>query len=250
MRAAQSVMLALAVLLLSACTTTRQIADAGFQPPQGNYRLIVMQPDISVSVLTAGGMKEQREDWTNQARENVLNALAEQQAKRGGETKIAATRDDTGADSALAGELISLHRAVGEAVRLHKYSPLPLPTKAERFDWTLGPRSAEFGAKAGADYALFLNAQDSFSSGGRVALQALAVLGCGLGVCVVPGGGSQFAFASLVDLKTGQLVWCNTLLSSVGDIRTPEGSAKMVSALLDKMQTSTTPAKNSRRRKI
>jgi hypothetical protein len=59
------------------------------------------------------------EDWTNQARENVLEALIAQQAKRGGETKIAATREDTGADPALVGDLISLHRAVGEAVILH-----------------------------------------------------------------------------------------------------------------------------------
>ena len=34
---------------------TRQVADSGFRPPAGNYRVIVMQPDISVGVLTAGG---------------------------------------------------------------------------------------------------------------------------------------------------------------------------------------------------
>jgi hypothetical protein len=51
----------------------------------------------------------------------------------------------------------------------------------------------------------------------------------------VAQGGQQVAFASLVDLKTGQVVWFNTLASSVGDIRTQEGADKMVKTLLESM---------------
>lgn len=236
MKFARAALLVLAALLLSACTTTRRYADVSFEPPQGRYRLIVMQPDISVTVLTAGGMNEPREDWTSEARENVLKALIEQQAKRGGETKVAGTREDTGADPLLVEELMTLHRVVGQSVITHKYVPITrLPTKADIFDWTLGARAVEFGTAAQADYALFLNAQDSFASGGRNALIALGYLGCGFGVCLAPNGGQQFAFASLVDLKSGKVVWFNVLSSMVGDIRTPEGSAKMVEMLLDKM---------------
>ena len=46
----------------------------------------------------------------------------------------------------------------------------------------------------------------------------------------------QVAFASLVDLKTGQIVWFNTLAATSGDIRTPEGAQKMVNSLLDTME--------------
>lgn len=224
------------MLWLSACTTTRQVTDTDFRPPQGNYKLLVMQPDISVGVLTAGGAFEFREDWTAQATRNVLQSLTNQQASRGGQTKVAATREDTGADPALVADLVWLHAAVGQAVIMHKFAPQPLPTKDDRFDWTLGKAAVEFGAKTQYDYALFLHAQDSFSSGGRVALQIAGMLGCGLGVCVMPTGGTQAAFASLVDLKTGQIIWFNTLGSSVGDIRTPDGANKMVTELLDDMQ--------------
>lgn len=227
-------------LWLSGCTVTQHVADSGFRPPEGNYKLLVMQPDISVGVLTAGGAFEFREDWTDQATKNVVKSLTAQQARRGGQAKIAATREDTGADPALVADLVWLHNAVGQAVRMHKFAPQPLPTKKNRFDWTLGSSAVEFGVTTQYDYALFLHAQDSFSSGGRVALQIAGMLGCGLGVCVMPAGGSQAAFASLVDLKTGQIVWFNALGSSVGDIRTPEGADKMVSTLLDKMQ----PAKS------
>jgi hypothetical protein len=227
---------AAALVLFAGCTTTRQVADAGFRPPQGNYRLILMQPDISVGVLTAGGAIEPQEQWTNQARENVLKALVAQQAGRGGDTKVAATREEMGGDPEMVNDLMWLHKAVGRSIQLHKYSVYPLPTKKDRFDWTLGEKAVAFGDATHYDYALFLHAEDSFSSGGRVALQVAGFLTCMVGVCVAPTGGQQIAFASLVDLKTGQVVWFNVLASSVGDIRSPEGAAKMVDTLLDKMK--------------
>jgi hypothetical protein len=229
-------MLAAAALLLSACTYTRQLAGAGFNPPSGNYRLIVMQPDISVGLLTAGGIVEPNEQWTNQARENVLKAIIAQQAGRGGATTVAATRAEAGGNLEQVSDLINLHNAVGNSIKLHKYFGLDLPTKKDRFDWTLGEEAVAFGAATHNDYALFLHAEDSFSSGGRVAVQIAGMLSCLAGVCVAPAGGQQLAFASLVDLKTGNVVWFNVLASEVGDIRTPDGAAKMVNTLLDKMK--------------
>lgn len=232
--------------LLSACTMTQQMADTGFRPPSGNYRLIVMQPDISVGVLTAGGAVEPNEDWTNQARKNVLEAIATQQAGRGGVTKVAQSREDAGGDPAEVADLINLHNAVGTSIKLHKYLGLALPTKKDRFDWTLGDDAVKFGAATQYDYALFLHAEDSFTSGGRAALQVAGLLTCVIGVCVMPAGGQQVAFATLVDLKTGQVVWFNFLASSVGDIRTPDGAKKMVDALLDKMKAGKQASKTAK----
>ena len=67
---------ATASLALSACVQTRQIADVEFQPPQGDYSLIVMRPDVTVGSVTAGGLVEPRADWTEKARANLLKALA------------------------------------------------------------------------------------------------------------------------------------------------------------------------------
>jgi hypothetical protein len=219
------------MLWLTGCTVTNHVADSSFRPPRGNYKLLVMQPDISVGVLTAGGAFEFREDWTKEATRHVTSALSKQQYGRGGRTKVARSQEDVGADATLVADLVSLHTAVGQAVRMHKFGFAPLPTKQNRFDWTLGETAVQFGAATQYDYALFLHATDSFSSGGRVALQ---VLGAIAGVSAQ--GGSQAAFASLVDLKNGQVVWFNTLFSSVGDIRTAEGADKMVSSLLESMR--------------
>jgi hypothetical protein len=52
----------------------------------------------------------------------------------------------------------------------------------------------------------------------------------------LPPGGQYMAFASLVDLRNGKVIWFNTLVSSVGDMRTPEGAEKMVTTLLENMK--------------
>ncbi|MBV8972357.1 MAG: hypothetical protein JO290_08710 [Sphingomonadaceae bacterium] len=225
------------MILVAACSSTRQVADIGFTPPAGSYKLIVMRPDVSVGLLTASGIVEPREDWTEKARANVLAALVAQQAGRGGLTTVAATREEAGGDPAVLADLDRLHTAIGKTIELHKYSPLTLPTKASAFDWTLGEPAVAYGRTTGYDYALFFHASDSFASSGRVALQVLGFMGCAVGVCYIPHGGQQGAFASLVDLHTGRIVWFNVRQSSIGDMRTPDGAQVVVAGLLDKMKT-------------
>ena len=224
-------------LALGGCMSTRQVADVQFEPPQGNYSLIVMLPDVQVGSLTAGGLVQPRADWTEQARTNVLRALTEQQAGRGGRTLILETRESAkGVNPETIAELERLHNAVGNSIALHKYMGAELPTKRRGLDWTLGEEAVKFGRATGMDYALFLHAQDSFASTGRVALQVLGFAGCFIGFCAPVGGGSQTAFASLVDLRTGDVVWFNVLQSQLGDIRKPEGATQMVDRLVGRMR--------------
>jgi hypothetical protein len=238
------ILLAASSLALSACVQTRQYTDVDFQPPQGDYSLIVMRPDVQVGSLTTGGLVEPRADWTEQARANVLRALREQQAGRGGRTLVMERRDEVrGIDPKLVADLERLHNAVGNSIILHKYLGLGLPTKRRGIDWTLGEDAVRFGRASGMDYALFLYAQDNVASTGRVAMQVLGIAGCFIGFCAPQGGASQTAFASLVDLKTGDVVWFNVLQTgsqlpgvAFGDIRTPQGSAQMVERLIGRMR--------------
>jgi hypothetical protein len=231
-------------LALAGCVQTRQVADVQFEPPQGDYSLVVMRPDVTVGSVTTGGMVEPRADWTEQARANLLQALRTQQAGRGGRTLIMETRSSVpGVDPKMVADLERLHNAVGTSIALHKYLGAELPTKRRGLDWTLGRDAVEFGRRTGMDYALFLYAQDSTASTGRVALQVLGIAGCFIGFCAPVSGGSQSAFASLVDLKTGDVVWFNVLQTGsqlpglqLGDIRTPQGSAQMVDRLLGRMK--------------
>jgi hypothetical protein len=244
----------LASVALAGCVQTRQYADVEFTPPQGNYKLLVMRPDVSVGSVTTGGMVEPRADWTEQARANFLTALRAQQAERGGNVFIMEKRESLeGVEADAVAELERLHYAVASSIALHRYSGAYLPTKRSKgLDWTLGEEAVALGKRTGYDYALFLYAEDSFASTGRVALQVLGVAGCFVGFCAPNiGGAGQFGYASLVDLRTGEVVWFNVSQASsqiagikFGDIRTPEGAAQMVDRLLARMK----PGRNVQRR--
>ena len=243
-----------ASVTLAGCVQTRQYADVEFEPPQGSYKLLVMRPDVTVGSVTTGGMVEPRADWTEQARTGLLAALRTQQAARGGNIFIMEKRDSlSGIDPEMVAELERLHYAVGSSIALHKYSGAYLPTKRRKgLDWTLGEDAVTLGRRTGYDYALFLHAEDSFASTGRIALQVLGVAGCFVGFCAPNiGGGGQFAYASLVDLRTGEVVWFNVMQAGtqvagikMGDIRTEEGAAQLVDRLLERMK----PGRNVARR--
>src|SRR5689334_6295626 len=113
-------------LTLSGCVQTQQYADLQFAPPKGNYKLIVLRPDVEVGAVTTGGMVEPRADWTEQARANVIAALRTQQEGRGGQTLILDRRDSLPAEQVA--ELERLNAAVDQSIALHKYSGVTLPS--------------------------------------------------------------------------------------------------------------------------
>lgn len=233
-------------IALSACVQTRQYADVQFTVPQGDYKLLVLRPDVTVGSLTTGGMVEPRADWTEQARANIIAALRAQQATRGGNVTIIERRNELpGVSAQELAEVERLNFAVAQSIVLHKYLGDYLPTKYGRgLDWTLGADAVRLGQKTGFDYALFMHAEDQVASTGRIALGVLGIAGCFVGFCAPNiGGGQQLDYASLVDLKTGEVVWFNVVRAGsdvpgikFGELRTPQGAAQMVDRLLGRMK--------------
>ncbi len=237
--------LALSVAL-GGCVQTRQFADVQFTPPGGDYKLLVLRPDVTVGTLTTGGMVEPRADWTEQARKSIVDALRAQQAARGGNITIIEHRNQlAGVTEQELADVERLNFAVDQAIVDHKYLGDYLPTKRGKgLDWTLGADAVRLGQKTGYDYALFLHAEDEVASGGRIALGVLGLAGCFIGFCAPNvGGQQQLDYASLVDLKTGEVVWFNVVQAGsqvpgikFGDLRTPQGAAQMVERLLGRMK--------------
>jgi hypothetical protein len=173
--------------------------------------------------ISAGGVEEPRADWTEAAQQHFKAALA--------------TRADLGAnrieltDAQLDefAEVLALHRAVAESIWVHHVgSSLKLPTKEERLDWSLGAAAVQsLREKTGADYALFFWVRDSYASGERMA----AIIGMLLLGSIMTGG-SQNAYASLVDLHTGRVVWFNDVQRMWGDLRQAQPAAETVESLM------------------
>ncbi|HKT83513.1 MAG TPA: hypothetical protein VJQ84_06715 [Solirubrobacterales bacterium] len=239
--------LALAMAVpVSGCVQTRQFADVQFTPPQGDYKLLVLRPDVTVGSLTTGGIVEPRADWTEQARTNIVAALRTQQSGRGGKLRILERRSQLeGVSEQDVADFERLFYAVGQSIVIHKYLGDYLPTKRGKgLDYTLGEDAVRLGQKTGYDYVLFLHAEDSVASGGRIALGVLGLAGCFVGFCAPNiGGATQLDYAGLVDLKTGEVVWFNVVRAdsqvpgiAFGDLRTAQGATQMVERLLGRMK--------------
>jgi hypothetical protein len=235
-----------ASVALGGCVQTRQFADVQFTPPSGDYKLLVLRPDVTVGSLTTGGMVEPRADWTDQARRSIVEALRAQQAARGANMTIVEHRNEVpGVSAQELADVERLNFVVDQSIVIHKYLGDYLPTKRGKgLDWTLGQQAVKLGQKTGYDYALFLHAEDQVASGGRIALGVLGLAGCFIGFCAPNvGGQQQLDYASLVDLKTGEVVWFNVVTAGsqipgvkFGDLRTPQGAAQMVERLLGRMK--------------
>src|SRR5689334_11905175 len=130
----QGVAVALALsLMTAACVQTRQFADLQFTPPEGDYKLLVLRPDVTVGSLTTGGMTEPRADWTDQARTNIVAALRAQQAARGGRLTIIEHRNELpGVSTQELADVERLNFVVDESIVQHKYLGDYLPTKYKK----------------------------------------------------------------------------------------------------------------------
>lgn len=191
-------------------------------------RILLMEPDIELSELTAAGLEEPKADWTLRGRKNVDLALEDFFAA--GSVRLVRYRPPAGNPDIERrdDQLVKLHERVGSSILMHLYgSAATLPGKGGKLDWTLGAGTADLGVEQRADYALFVYIRDSYATAGRVATMVVMAL---IGVDVQ--GGIQVGFVSLVDLKTGDVVWFNRLVSETGDLREREPAAKAVDKLL------------------
>ena len=229
-------LLASGFVLLAGCVTpqaARQIDR--LETVKENPRILLMPPDIKYYLLTAGGVSEPNREWTEAAQQNFSVALQEHAARIGTDL---VTIDTAAALSDEEEKYRRLHAAVGMTLQQNHFGMMPLPSKKmpeneRRFDWSLGPGVSEIGQKYDADYLLFVFYRDYQASGGRIAFAILAAA-AGVGV----SAGYEGGFASLVDLKTGDVLWFNNVVVGGGELRDPDGARKAVQGLFKDMPTS------------
>ncbi|MEZ5972544.1 MAG: hypothetical protein R3C31_12100 [Hyphomonadaceae bacterium] len=187
-----------------------------------NSRVLVMTPDVQLSLLTAAGLPEPREDWSVSGRDNLATGLA---AALEREQHAPNALDPATAMEGRIGQIIRLHDAVGGAILSNRL--LKLPTIERDHEWTLGDGVQELATTYQADYALFTVARGSYASGARA---AAAIVGLVAGV-YIPMGGQQ-VFASLVDLRTGEIVWFGFVTAGGNDMREGDGANALIAELL------------------
>jgi len=220
----------LAVASGCASTNVRTAQDATGQPIALTGQVVLIEPDIELSEVGAGGMGEPRKEWTDSARRLYPQAAREALARHGiGMAPDFVLPADAGPDNRLR-QLTLLSQAVSMSILQYSRSSGegPLRNKHGKFDWSLGPGVQELRQATGADYGLFTYIRDSYASGGRQAMRIAGLFLLGGDI----GGGVQVGMASLVDLRTGQVVWHNLLVDQTGDLRSLAGARETADDLL------------------
>jgi hypothetical protein len=227
---------------LSGCVTVNYRANPQFQVQGQHIRTVeLLPPEVQVYQIDAGGVREEIEEWSNQARTNIIVAMQNELQNRTGMSLTIVDENSLEEEKALLEDTRALYNAVGLTILLHTYHPNTayiFEEKLKNFDYSLGSEVQDLVEQG---EALFLvNATDHVWTGGRQALQALGViLGVGAsvatGVVIIPslGGGTSLS-AALVDSHTGDILWFNAVNHGAGtDLRNPESTKAFVSELFN-----------------
>ena len=192
---------------------------------QDSPKILLMPVDIEICELTLAGMCEPSASWTQNSRENIITSFEEILNKRNAILKKYNKNEQN--DEII--QVIKLHTQIGQEIINNEYGPYELPTKKE-FNWTLGKKVKLLKKKYKSDYAIFIFFRDQYSSTERVIYNIItAVLFPG----IIPIGGSQIAFASLVNLNNGEITWFNGYYRSFGDVRDLEKARDTVNKLFE-----------------
>ena len=193
----------------------------GFSGVPKDAKVAIMPSDIEIFSISGGGLLEPRADWTEAATRNFRGALQKRKGTLGLNAIEVSERD---ADEFA--ELNSLHAAVARSIEMHHFGSgaMQLPTKAGKLDWSMGESTRAVKKATGADYAIFSWVRDSHASDERkAAMVAIAVLSLGR---AIPRGGFQTAYASLVELDTGRVLWFGRLRRDSGSLKESEEDAR------------------------
>lgn len=221
------------LLLLSfdslAYTQSRVLKGPDGKPVKIEGSVVMIEPDIELSEILAGGVQEPRQAWSETARrlypQAVKNRISNGRIKQQPDYMIPKDLDP---ESRL-GQVLRLNYAVSSSILISTMPGGQLATKrGKQLDWSFGPGVEEIRKETGADYALFTYVRDSYTSGGQAALRIIGILLLGGDI----GGGQQIGVTTLVDLRTGQVVWFNFLAKQTGDLRNEQGAAATAQSML------------------
>jgi hypothetical protein len=217
------------VVLLSGCATTAtQTHVSELQRSTAHPKVVLMPLDVELMEMDVGGVLEPKPEWSAAAREFITEGVRARQAAIGFD--LQEYREDlfTGpGEPETVDQLIKLHAVVGRAIRANRKPMQQLYSLGEKPQWSLGEEVRVLRQKTGADYALFVHVRDSYASEGR---KLVMIAGAALRMGLL--GGVQSGFASLVDLRTGDIVWFNQMGRAAGDLRTREPADETIRVLL------------------
>jgi len=232
-----------AMLAFSGCATTGPVNTAKYHHAASRQMsqiatTAVVPPEIKLNQLSAGGVREQREDWTEAARQNARATLESMRPETMVYLRDAALPQEILDEIA---EVRALYRTIDANITMFGNPWVGLPTAAGRFDFSVGSVDKICEA-VGADALLLIYGEDDYFTGSRKFMTGLGIVAgiaatavTGSPVMVTPSSGTEHISAALV-ARDGTLLWYEVLGSGrIGDLRDEEGLRTTLQNLLQSM---------------
>ena len=217
------------LLFAAGCTPPAYRAHPDLKTYLQNTKTIgLAPPDIKIYSLTAGGVQELRDDWSDQGKQNVTNAVTDYFKKKNVEIRVVRVGQETEQEME---DLQAVYRAVHESILLHTYDEANIfPEKAKHFGYSIG--SIEHLLKPyGANALIIVYAVDEISTGGRKFLKAVTTP-LALITGVTPRSGITAMSIALVD-QSGEVLWYNIKGNEGGfDLRKPGSASSLMHQIL------------------
>lgn len=197
-----------------------RISPTSSNPPK---KILLLPPQMFVAEMSAGGVIQKQDDWTQQANENLLAAI-EAHGRESNRFETLRMPNLSSAESEIVESHIGLYERLASAI--HAYGQgkdSGWEQKKKEWDYTLGQGLSFLREKTGADYALVFAGADIISTGGRKATFTVGLL---LGIAIPLG--QSFITAGMVDLQSGIIEWLTYDQSMSMDTREPEEVESMV----------------------
>ena len=216
-------------IIISGCANNKALVAIDYFPPESKT-IALLEPDVELSEHTVGGLLVPKAEWTKLAKNNLIKAIQNKLNSIKGNIKtinmdLIANPDEKEI------QLMKTMSAMGMSILIHNYvANSSLPTKEDNPIWSMGKETSYLKRKYKADYGLLFYVRDQFTSSSRQATKILAAL-----IGIQMAAAIQQAYAGIVDLENGQLVWFNHLLKTTGDTRTEEGANEMIFELMKDM---------------
>jgi hypothetical protein len=215
----------LALAMLAACAgpvknaSMHKSLDAKAGQPMPR-KMLLLPPDIRVHEVSAGGVVEKVDEWTDRANGHATKAAREIGAS-GSLFDAREGPDLASGDKEVLDQHMALYELVAISADFSRSGPFaPWRERAQSFDYTLGPGLKELADRSDVDAALIIIGSDYISSAGRKAQMALGMLAAALmGVAVIPQGGISYVSVGVVDLRSGDLLWFSTNRGPQNDLR-------------------------------
>jgi hypothetical protein len=192
-----------------------------------------MPPDVKIHSLTAGGVPELIDEWSQDSKTIIIDLIKEELGVLP-LLRLSFIEEDSlsTSDKLFIKEEKGLFSAVANGVVMHTYLPeSKFKHKLESFDYTLGPEVSQILDIHQCDALLFCSGSNYIWTTGRVILSIFSTLaGAATGVYVIPMPGPEWIMVSLVDVKTGDVVWFN-YIPMPGDLRNKEVDRKLIKKL-------------------